>query len=179
MVLHRRYKLNLMNTDTTIRTELLVGDIGSIVYLHGMLYAKEHNYNHAFEAYVAEALGQFAKRSKPRERIWVIEQNQQVLGSIALCEVSNDIAQLRWFLISPELRGQGMGINLMTSLIRFSLDKNYKTISLWTVQGLDAAKRIYERFGFSLAREIKHQVWGGMHTEQEYTLDLDDSDANV
>lgn len=158
--------------DLNIRTELSVGDIGSIIYLHGILYAKEHGYDHTFEAYVAEPLGQFSKRSNTRERLWVVEHNEKVLGSIALCEVSQQEAQLRWFLISPELRGQGVGKKLITSLINFALDKNYQSISLWTVKGLDAAKNIYQSFGFVLSKEIEHVIWGSIQTEQEYTLQL-------
>jgi len=155
-----------------IRNELQVGDIGTIIYLHGALYAKEYGYDHTFEAYVAEPLGQFAKRKNTRERVWVVEQNGKVLGSIALCEVSKDEAQLRWFLISPELRGQGMGRRLIALLLEFAVEQGYQSISLWTVKGLDAAKHIYQSFDFILSKEIEHFVWGSRHTEQEYTLEL-------
>lgn len=158
--------------DFKIRTELSIGDIGSIIYLHGILYAKEHGYDHTFEAYVAEPLGQFAKRSNNRERIWIVERHEKVVGSIALCEVSHEEAQLRWFLMSPELRGQGIGKRLIEHLIRFALEQGYTSISLWTVKGLEAAKNMYLSFDFVLTKEIEHFVWGSIHTEQAYTLEL-------
>lgn len=151
-----------------IRNALKIGDIGRITYLHGVLYAKEHGYDYTFEAYVAEPLGQFAKRSNARERIWIVEDNGEVLGSIALCEISAKEAQLRWFLISPELRGKGVGKKLLNSLINFAKEQSYEEISLWTVKGLEAAKNIYITFGFTLKEENEHIVWGSNHTEQKY-----------
>lgn len=151
-----------------IRNELEVGDIGRITYLHGVLYAKEYGYDYTFEAYVAEPLGQFARRSNSRERIWVAEDNGEVLGSIALCETSVKEAQLRWFLVSPQLRGRGVGKKMLNSLIEFSMEQEYEKISLWTVKGLDTAKRIYIASGFKLEEEIERFVWGGNQTEQKY-----------
>jgi len=158
--------------DLQIRDELQVGDIGSIIYLHGFLYAKEHDYDYTFEAYVAEPLAQFAKRNNPRESIWIVEGDDKVLGSIALCEVSKSEAQLRWFLVSPELRGRGIGKRLIQSLLNFAIDQGYESISLWTVKGLEAAKNIYTSFNFILTEEIEHNIWGGIHSEQKYFLEL-------
>ena len=153
-----------------IRNNLQVGDIGSIIYLHGSLYAKEYDYDYTFEAYVAEPLGRFAKKNNSRERIWIVESNEKVLGSIALCEVSKSEAQLRWFLISPELRGQGIGKRLIQSLLDFAKEQGYESISLWTVKELEAARNIYTSFDFKLTQEIEHSIWGGIHSEQKYSL---------
>jgi GNAT superfamily N-acetyltransferase len=161
-----------MRMDIVIRNQLKVGDIGSITYLHGVLYAKEHGYDYTFEAYVAEPLGQFARRTNPREQIWIVEQNEKALGSIALCEISTSEAQLRWFLLSPELRGQGIGKRLVKSLIDFAIGQGYECISLWTVKGLEAAKNIYLSFGFILTEEIEHLIWGSIHSEQKYSLEI-------
>jgi GNAT superfamily N-acetyltransferase len=155
-----------------IRSEIKSGDIGRITYLHGVLYAKEQGYDYTFEAYVAEPLAQFAKRSNSRERIWIVELGEKVLGSIALCEVSKKEAQLRWFLVSPELRGKGIGKQLMKTLLHFAISQGYEVISLWTVKGLETARNIYISFGFILTEEVKHLIWGGIHSEQKYALEL-------
>jgi len=56
----------------TVRHELRPGDIGYLIYLHGVLYAAEQGWDHTFEAYVAGPLGEFGKSHSARERIWII-----------------------------------------------------------------------------------------------------------
>ena len=154
--------------DIKIRNNLKIGDVGSIIYLHGVLYAKEYGYDYTFEAYVGEPLSQFVKRNNPREKIWIVEK-EKILGSIAICEASEVEAQLRWFLISPELRGKGYGKQLVKKAIKFSEDQGYKSIQLWTVKDLEAAKNIYLSNGFKLEEEVEHSVWGSNQIEQKYT----------
>jgi hypothetical protein len=43
-----------------IRHTLKPGDIGSITYLHGVLYAQEYGWDHTLEVYVAPLLAKFA-----------------------------------------------------------------------------------------------------------------------
>ena len=43
-----------------IRTYLQPGDIGTIIQLHGILYAQEYGLDHTFEGYVASGMGEFA-----------------------------------------------------------------------------------------------------------------------
>jgi len=57
----------------TIRNDLRPGDIGWLIWLHGVIYAREQGWDYTFEAYVAEPLAQFALRKNKRERIWLVE----------------------------------------------------------------------------------------------------------
>ena len=85
----------------SIRHELMPGDIGYLVYLHGTLYSKEYGWDHTFEAYVAGPLSEFAVSRDDRERIWIVERKGVIAGSIAIVGSSTDTAQLRWFLLHP------------------------------------------------------------------------------
>ena len=91
--------------DMRIRNHLRPGDLGSLIHLHGTLYAAECGWDQTFEAYVAGPLSQFALRQGPRDCIWIVEHQGQVAGSIAIMEVKKRLAQLRWFLLHPRLRG--------------------------------------------------------------------------
>ena len=64
--------------DVTIRTDLKPGDIGYVIYLHGVLYAEEYGFNHTFEPYVAGPLAEFARSHNHRERIWVVEPGHPI-----------------------------------------------------------------------------------------------------
>jgi len=158
--------------DITIRHKLRPGDIGYVTYLHGTLYAAEYGWDHTFEAYVAGPLAEFGKSHNDRERIWIVEKAGQVAGSIAIVEASTDEAQLRWLLLHPDLRGQGVGRVLIEQAIGFCRDSHYSRVYLWTESALTAAARLYESSGFQLTDENTHQLWGTVVTEQRYDLIL-------
>jgi GNAT superfamily N-acetyltransferase len=155
-----------------MRSALRPGDIGYVIYLHGSLYAAEYGWDHTFEAYVAGPLAEFSRSHSDRERIWLVEQDEKVAGSIAIVETSTDEAQLRWFLLHPQLRGKGIGRALMNEAISFCRESHYHRVFLWTECSLTAAARLYESSGFQLIEENRHELWGKLVTEQKYELSL-------
>jgi N-acetylglutamate synthase-like GNAT family acetyltransferase len=108
----------------------------------------------------------------PRDSIWVVEHQGQVAGSIAIVEVKKKLAQLRWFLLHPRLRGQGIGKQLLQDAISFSRQSGYGQIELWTTRNLTTASHLYRSAGFELTREITHPLWGQIVAEQRYDLRL-------
>ena len=164
--------VNKLPPEVTIRNYLRPGDVGYVTYLHGTLYAAEFGWDHTFEAYVAGPLSEFAKTRNERERIWIVESKGILAGSIAIVEASNDEAQLRWFLIQPDLRGKGIGRFLIAEAIEFCRESGYARVFLGTERGLRTAARLYESFGFRLTDEKTHESWGTVVTEQRYELNL-------
>ena len=84
----------MSNDAVLIRNDLHPGDIGTIIYLHGILYAREYDFDHTFEPYVAIPLAEFVKRQNERERVWIVEKEGRVLGSVAIVAFSESQAQL-------------------------------------------------------------------------------------
>jgi GNAT superfamily N-acetyltransferase len=156
----------------SIRHNIKHGDIGYIIYLHGHLYAKEIGYDSSFEAYVAKYLIEFARAIKDREKIWIIEKDNNIAGSMAIVEHSKNEAQLRWLLLHPDIRGQGLGKRLMDDAIAFCRSKSYSSIFLWTEDLLEPAAKLYRSKGFKLKEEKTHKIWGNKLTEQKYELEL-------
>src|SRR5262245_57962092 len=72
----------------TLRTELRAGDVGMIIYLHGVIYAAERGFDATFEAYVAEPLAEFVRAGNPRERLWIAERAGRIVGCVAIVETS-------------------------------------------------------------------------------------------
>jgi hypothetical protein len=68
----------------SIRHDLKPGDIGYLIYLHGTLYGQEYGWDHTFEAYVAGPLAEFAKAHSDCERIWIVERDEVIVGSVAM-----------------------------------------------------------------------------------------------
>ena len=155
-----------------IRHDLKPGDVGYVTFLHGVLYAQEYGWDHTFEAYVAGPLGEFAKSHSERERIWVVEREGKVAGSIAIVEAGPGQAQLRWFLLHPELRGRGLGRLLVEQALDFCRESGYAQVFLWTTSDLKAATHLYRSAGFRPTESQTHQLWGATVTEQRYELRL-------
>jgi N-acetylglutamate synthase-like GNAT family acetyltransferase len=170
MKFNEDYKLPV---HVSIRDQLKPGDIGTLTYLHGVLYANEYGWDYTFEAYVAGPLAEFAKTHNERERIWIVEKDGQIAGSIAIVEASEKEAQLRWMLLTPELRGRGLGKFLVQKALEFCQAQRYATVYLWTVSLLTAATGLYQSVGFRLTEQKTHQIWGAELTEQRYDLTLE------
>lgn len=148
------------------------GDIGSIVFLHGYLYAEECGFDYTFDAYVAEPIAKFVKRSTQRERIWIVEKEGQIMGSTAVVRFSEKEAQLRWLLLHPKLRGYGLGKLLLKEAVNFCMEQGYQQIFLWTVSTLIPAINLYRSFGFKKTESETHKRWGRVVTEERYDLKL-------
>jgi GNAT superfamily N-acetyltransferase len=158
--------------DTVLRTDLEPGDIGEIVRLHGVVYAKEHGFDHTFEAYVAEPLARLALAASPRERLWIAERDRVIVGCVAIVAASHKVAQLRWFLVDPAARGLGLGTRLLDEAIAFSRASGYRSVLLWTVSALAAAAHLYRARGFSKTEEKPGRQWGVDVVEETYELRL-------
>jgi GNAT superfamily N-acetyltransferase len=156
----------------SIRHDLRPGDVGYITYLHSILYAPEQGWDHTFDAYVAIPLAEFAKAHSSRERIWILEKDKRIVGSIAIVKHSDMEAQLRWLLLDPEVRGQGLGPRLLREALDFCRDAGYSFVFLWTVDTLPIATKLYQSVGFKKTQEVTHEMWGSVVTEVRYDLAL-------
>jgi hypothetical protein len=53
--------------------------------------------------------------------------------------------------------------------MNFCDSQNFAAVQLWTFSGLDAARRLYESFGFRLTKEWQGEQWGSEMLEQQFT----------
>jgi peptidyl-dipeptidase Dcp len=155
--------------DIRIRHELRPGDMGYIIYLHGLLYGTEYGYVIQFETYVAAGLLKFYKNYDPlKDRVWICEHNNRIIGFLLLMHRKGNTAQLRYFLIDPEYRGIGLGKKLMEEYMDFLHSCQYRSSYLWTTQELTAAASLYKRYGFKLTEEKESNAFGKSLKEQRY-----------
>ncbi len=151
------------------------GAIGRVAELHATYYHKYWGFGKFFEAKVATELSEFLSRfDEDRDGFWTTCLNGRVEGSIAIDGITADSkgAHLRWFILSSELRGQGFGNRLMQRAVDFCQKRHYSRVYLWTFEGLDAARHLYEKFGFRLAEECEGAQWGTLVVEQKFVLEL-------
>jgi len=105
-----------------------------------------------------------------KDRAWVCEHNEKIIGFILLMHRENNSSQLRYFYIDAEYRGIGLGKKLMQLYMDFFREKGYRSSYLWTFQGLDAAISLYTRHGFKLTEEKQSRAFGKLVNEQRYDL---------
>ena len=159
--------------DIRVRNEFQPGDLGYVIHMHGRLYGIEYNYGVAFEMYVAEGLAEFYKQYDPgKDRVWICEHVDRVVGFLLLMHREGNAAQLRYFLLDPEYRGIGLGKRLMDLYMDFLHECGYKSSYLWTTHEQEAAASLYKRYGFVLTEEKESTAFGKTLKEQRYDLRL-------
>jgi len=137
------------------------GDLGWIVHRHGVRYAEECGYDATFEALVAGVVADFGAGHDPeREAAWIAEVDGEPVGSILCVRQDDETAKLRLLLVEPSARGLGIGARLVDECVRFARRSGYRRMVLWTVAGLDQARRIYEGQGFVLVDQRPQRLFG-------------------
>ena len=149
------------------------GDMGTVVHLHGRLYAQEYGWDERFEALVAGVVARFVERfDARRERCWIAEKDGEVVGSVFLVRRSSTVAQLRLLIVDPRARGLGIGERLVDECIRFARAAGYRRITLWTQSILLAARRIYAAKGFRRVRSERYAGFGVPLVSETWELSL-------
>lgn len=149
------------------------GDYGWIVHRQSVLYAQEYDWNEEFEALVSEITARFIQNFKPgREACWVADKDGRILGSVFVVEEDAETAKLRMLYVEPEARGLGLGAKLVDEVVQFARRAGYRRLTLWTNDNLTAARRVYEKAGFTLVREEPHESFGHKLTGQYWELAL-------
>ena len=156
---------------TAIEEGYTPGLLGRIVEMHGSYYAKRAGFGAAFERKVAGELAEFTARLEiPDNSIWYALRGEKIVGSIAIDgeDVGKRRAHLRWFIVDNEVWGSGIGRALILNALAFCDDRGFHETHLWTFEGLDAARKLYEKAGFSLAEECRGGQWGKEVLEQKF-----------
>lgn len=148
------------------------GMIGRIAQMHGEYYARNYHFGHFFEGKVASGVAEFAPRlSAERNQIWLALHNGTIVGSVAIDgeDLGDNQAHLRWFILDDSCRGSGVGRRLLAEAMAFCDRHAFAGVQLWTFSGLNAARKLYESFGFTLSKEWQGDQWGMMMTEQQFS----------
>ncbi|MEE6258910.1 bifunctional helix-turn-helix transcriptional regulator/GNAT family N-acetyltransferase [Plantactinospora sonchi] len=153
--------------------ELRPGDAGWVVHRHGARYAAEYGYDLHFEAYVARIVADYlGGHDIRRENAWIAEIDGQPVGSVFCVRRDDDVAQLRLLLVEPSARGLGIGSRLVDECLRFARQAGYREITLGTNDLLTAARRIYQKAGFELREQSRHDNYGFEVVEEVWSRPL-------
>jgi len=164
---------NTKDSSPAVLRPPICGDFGWIVHRHGALYHQEYDWNAEFEALVAEIVAKFIREFKEgREFCRVADKGGRVVGSVFVVEADAETAKLRLLYVEPDARGEGLGRRLVEEAVNFARQAGYRRLTLWTNDGLIAARHIYEKAGFRLVDEEPHESFGHKLTGQYWELAL-------
>ncbi len=149
------------------------GDIGWVIHRHGALYAAEYGWDATFEGMVAEVAGAFLRtHDAARERCWIAERDEAILGSAFVVRESDELARLRLLYVEPEARGLGIGRRLVRECLRFARRAGYRRMTLWTNTVLTAARAIYASEGFRVTQSNPHRSFGNDLVDETWEREL-------
>lgn len=163
--------LNPVDCGPRILPCLVPGALSASAALQTQYYAREHSFGVFFESGRMADIAEFlARYDALRDGAWVAADRGHVLGTIVIDGGANpdpSCAQLRWFVMADALRGRGFGRQLMNTALQFARAR-YARVRLGTFAGLDAARHLYEHFGFRKVHEAPATTWGPEVLEQHW-----------
>ena len=163
--------LNPVDCGPRILPCLVPGAMASSAALQTRYYARDHRFGVYFEAGRMADIAEFlARYDAQRDGVWVAVDKGQVLGTVVIDGAAHEdrtCAQLRWFIMDDALRSRGFGRRMMAAAMQFACTR-YARVSLGTFAGLDAARHLYEEFGFRKVHEAPTTTWGPEVLEQRW-----------
>ena len=167
-----RNKLSDANDVITIRS-FKQSDIEYVISRHKTLYYAERHLSGTFSAYVDRIVYEFVDQfNQETDCLNILECNGVPAGSIAIKKAGEDMAQLRFFMLEPEMRRRGYGNRLMDMALDFCRSRHYKTVFLLTITAQVIARHVYETHGFCKVSSTDKSEWGKGVIEEYWKLDL-------
>lgn len=109
-----------------------------------------------------------------KNNFWIaVDENDNVVGTIALENLNGGCGNLRRLYVKKELRGTGLAKELLSVLLRFAKEKQYKQIFLSTWDEAIAANKFYLKNGFKRISKLPEEIaWDPGHDNVFYKLEL-------
>lgn len=182
------YAIALQNSSSTSETkdhltdpDVCLGDgytttlLARVTEMHAVYYSINFEFGSIFERKVAAEMAEFLGRlNNPANLTLHAKLNGRIVGAVSIDgeDLGDGIAHLRWFIIDDAARGRGIGRTLIKHAMAHVDSYRYVQTQLWTFRGLDAARHLYEKFGFILDGEQRGKQWGTEVTEQKFVRRL-------
>ena len=128
-----------------------------------------------FEYKQANSLSELISRlPNTQNEVWTAVLEGNIMGAIYIDGegLGSNRARLRAFIVDDKLRYGGIGRRLLGEAVRFTEEQRFDETYVRTFQGLDAARHLYESFGFTFKEQIEGLKWGKMAVEQIFVRKL-------
>ncbi len=152
-------------SDWIIR-EAVTGEASLVSCFYFRLFEKQFNFLPNVEQYFLHAAAEIFD-SPDGSRLWVVESDREIAGSICIVKRGSHEAQLRLFGIAESLQGKHAGDALLKTAMDFCAEKEYTKLSLWTIDICKAARHLYSKYGFHLTDTKLNTTWAAYPMMEE------------
>ena len=112
----------------------------------------------------AETFAEYVIDPKPLNRIWMVEDEQGLVGTIGVVD-RGDTAQLRWFSVRPDWRENNLGKFLFEAAKEYIQENDFQKAWLSTFSESEIAIELYKRRGFRIMVENDVEIGGKTYRE--------------
>jgi putative acetyltransferase len=98
----------------------------------------------------------FESYQTPNAVYFVVEKEDQIIGGAGIAQLENGaatICELQKMYFLPEVRGLGLGIQLMEKCLQIASDFGFEKCYLETMPYMEAAQKLYQKVGFEYLHE--------------------------
>ena len=149
-------------------------DIPYVIDRQLSLYESERQFtSEIWKNYLTQGvLSLVDKFDAARDSIFILECDGNAAGCAAITHTEENVAQLRYFFLEPEMRGLGVGTKLLNQALDFCREKQYAHVFLWTVSAQESARLLYGKAGFCITKTSESSDWGATVLEERWDMDL-------
>lgn len=94
----------------------------------------------------------------PRSNFWLIFDEDQLIGTVAVLEKNSKFCHLKRMLLIKSKRGQGIGIKALNHAIEFAKEVGFKRMLAGTVEENPNAIKFYLDHGFIKQKEAPEDI---------------------
>ena len=144
------------------------GDVGWVIAKHGEVYSQQFQLNSNFEVDIAGKVVSFFGNPDSFDAFIIAGIEGKRVGSIAVSKLSENIAFVNFLLVLPDYRGQGIAEALVHKVIQYAGLYPFEILRLETYSILEAARKLYQKLGFTRYEMIPNVEKYGRVFDQEY-----------
>lgn len=90
---------------------------------------------------------------------YVIKDSGKVIGTIAIINKGNHVAELKRLYVKKKYQGQGLGSKLFDTAIHFCKNNGFTKIEFETNKKFTKAHALYQRRGFRIVKEDENSYY--------------------
>lgn len=134
------------------------GEASLVVHFYYKLFEEQFAFLPHTEQYFLHAMEDLFGDADGN-RLFVAEQDGQIVGSVCIAKLGPHEAQLRMFGIWGQAQGKGLGKKLMVAAMAFCAQRGYHHVCLWTADICQAARHLYGKYGFEMTDTKPNTDW--------------------